>query len=119
MSVVLPHFKPSSFVESKMKVICQNASLHVQVEISCPLLRDALLLCTRFGLENMPNPPNQEAIHMPWILRYALERVDMANLLSAAARTKTKLWSEYIWQGEVFSLIKSRVNYALARLMYR
>lgn len=48
-------------------------------------------------------------LDMTWVLREAFQRIDIHNIEAAAARTKSKPFSEYIWHGELFPLMKAIV----------
>lgn len=91
----------------------------LQLRVRCPLLRDVMLAAARFGLDSCPAPPDPTTLNMTWVLREAFQRIDIHNIEAAAARTKSKPFSEYIWHGELFPLMKAIVNKAYPSLCYR
>ncbi|EIE26926.1 hypothetical protein COCSUDRAFT_59427 [Coccomyxa subellipsoidea C-169] len=89
------------------------------LRVRCPLLRDVMLAEARFGLDSCPAPPDLTTLDMAWVLREAFQRIDIHNIEAAAARTKSKPFSEYIWHGELFPLMKAIVYKAYPSLCYR
>lgn len=91
----------------------------LQLRVRCPLLRDVLLAEARFRLDSCPEPPDPTMLDMTWVLREAFQRIDINNIEAAAAHTKSKPFSEYIWHGELFPLMKAIVEKAYPFLCYR
>lgn len=91
----------------------------LQLRVRSPLLRDVMLAEARFGLESCTAPPDPTKLDMTWVLRESFQRIDIHNIEAAAARTKSEPFSEYIWHGELFPLVKAIVNQACPSLCYR
>ena len=92
----------------------------LQLRVLCPLLRDIMLSEARFGLDACPSPPDPRArLDMTWVLREAFQRIDIHNIEAALARTISKPFSECVWHGELFPLMKAVVNKAYPFLCYR
>ena len=89
-----------------------------QFKISCPLLRNILLTTARVGVTNIPAPPAHDSLNMQWALRHTFLKL---NVLNFAASTKTRmyLWSEYIYQGEIFPLLERIISSAHIGHQYR
>ncbi len=87
--------------------------------MSCPLLRDLLLLEARFGLHTCPAPAERDTLDMQWVLRESISKIQPENIPAEAAQTACKPFSEYLWQGELFSIIKAVVKTAYPLLLYR
>ena len=87
--------------------------------MSCPLLRDVLLMEARFGLRTCPVPAESDTLDMQWVLRESVSRIQPENIQAEAAQTACKPFSEYFWQGELFLIIKAIVKTAYPLLLYR
>ncbi len=87
--------------------------------MSCPLLRDVLMTEARFSLFTCPLPPDRDCLDMKWILQQSIPQINIANVQARAARTANKLFSEYVWQGELFPIVKAIVSSAYPLLCYR
>jgi len=89
------------------------------VTITCPLLRDVLMMEARFGLHTCPVPARRDTLDMQWVLRESIARIQLENIQAEAAQTACKPFSEYVWQGELFSIVKAIVRTAYPLLLYR
>lgn len=77
-----------------------------------PLLRDVLLSEARFRIVDCPSPPDAAIVDMAWVLREAFQRVDLASVEAAAARALADPFSEFVWQWELFPLLKAVLHQA-------
>ena len=87
--------------------------------MACPLLRDVLLMEARFGLHTCPVPDTKDTLDMQWVLRESIARIQRENIQAEAAQTACKPFSEYVWQGELFSIVKAIVRTAYPEHLYR
>ncbi|CAL8471068.1 g10610 [Coccomyxa elongata] len=100
------------------RVFNSNDAL-IELEVRSPLLRNIMLMEARFKLQARPPTPNRTELDMQWVLREAFRRVDIRNIKAATAGAKSSPFSENIWHGELFPLIKAIINKAYSWLPYR
>ena len=87
--------------------------------MTCGLLRDVLLMEARYGLHTCPAPASADTLDMQWVLLQSIERIQREYIQALAAQTVCKPFSEYVWKGELFSIVKAIVKNAYPRLLYR
>ena len=87
--------------------------------MTCPLLRDVLLMEAQFQLHTCPVPASTDTLDMQWILRESISRILRGNIQADTDQTACEPFSEYVWQGELSSIIKAIVRTAYPMLLYR
>lgn len=87
--------------------------------MTCPLLRDVLMVEAQFGLPTCPTPATADTLDMQWILRQSIARIQCEHNQAEVAQTARKPFSEYFWHGELFSVVKAVVRSAYPLLWYR